>query len=134
MAASTYPLHGSKGAVTVAGTVVANITGWSVDESVEIAKAKFCRGTDTVKYSDGIKDISISIEALLNADDASQSALISGAEVVLELQPDNNGSGADEWQCSATVQSRRFGISVDGFATASFVCEVNGALTKGTVS
>jgi hypothetical protein len=133
MAASTYPVHGAQGGVKVGANQVATITSWQVDESTEIAKAKYCRATGVVKYSDGIVDAVVSIEALLDAGDTGQNALAVGDEVTLTLEPDNNGAGADIWTGTGTITNRRFGTSVDGFATVSATVEISGVLTKTTV-
>lgn len=134
MAASTYPLHGGQGQITVGGQVVGSFQNFSMSGVAAVNTAKVCRSTEPVVGSDGVQEITVQFDGLFDNGDAGQALLVPGTTVALVFEPDNNGTGADQATASVVLSGIEHGFPRDGFATFSASGTVNGEVTWSTVS
>jgi hypothetical protein len=125
--------HGKNGKVKIGSDAVANITKWSINESVEVADTTGM-GDAAQTHVAGIPGWSGSMEGNYNPVDTGQEAIDIGASISVGLYSDGDATGKRYFTGTATITS----IATDGDMksavkfTANF--QGNGALGKQIVS
>jgi hypothetical protein len=126
-------ITGSIGVVKVAGAVVAEITGFSVEEGVNlISDSNLNDAAETSLV--GRTNWSGSIECMWDdADTGGQGAMTIGASVACLFLPESATTGSAEWSGTGLVESKSLSVSDESMITQSFSLKGTGALTIGTV-
>ena len=125
-------ITGVLGRVTVAGNTVAELTGFSIDESANMISDSEL--TDAVETSiAGRTSWSGSIECMWSDGDTAQAAMTIGASVALIFLPEGPTGGSAKYNGTAIIESRGLAVSDEAIITQSFSVKGNGALTIGTV-
>lgn len=122
---------GKNGVVKV-GTAVAEVKDWSIETTSEMVTTTVM-GNDWVGNKATQQSWSASFNAFWDKADPAQAALVVGATVALELQPEGDTSGLTELSGNCIVASVSRSASFDGLIEASFSVTGDGALTIGTV-
>lgn len=123
---------GNSGVVKVGTAEVAEVTGWSYDESDVSPLAHQAIGDTTVTHiASGVIDGSGSISCMIDeADTLGQGALTAGATVTLELNPQGTATGTPTLTGSALITQVGKSGAINAILPVSFTYV--GALTAGT--
>lgn len=124
----------SAGLVTIGGNTVAEITSYTIDESVTTIDDS--EMTDTAEtHKTDITSWSGSIECFWDkADTTGQGAMTIGASISVVFLPEGNTTGNVSRSGTATIESKSMALSKGSMITQSFTLKGNGALTDGTVA
>lgn len=125
---------GSEGLVKVGANTVAEITGWSLDQSADTVEDTAL--SDTAKtYLADLTSWTASADAHWDETDTTgQGALTIGASVTLNLYPEGDTTGDTYWTGSAIVTGISRSGAIGSVISASFSFQGTGALTETTVS
>lgn len=127
---------GKSGAVKVGTNAIAEVKDWSINQTAETADSTSLSSAggwrthnQTLKAQEG------SLNCFWDDTDANgQGALTIGASVTLNLYPEGETSGDEEYSGTATITGITINSAVDGNVEASFTFQGNGALTIGQAS
>jgi len=124
----------SSGIVTIGGNTVAEVSSYTIDESV--ATIDDTEMTDSAEtHKPDITSWSGSIECFWDdADTTGQGAMTIGASVSVVFLPEGNASGNVSRSGTATIESKSMALSKGSMITQSFTLKGNGALTDSTVA
>lgn len=126
--------HGRHGKVKVGASVVAEVTSFSVEESVETSD-NTAMGSTAKTHLIGVTSWTASIETLWDDTDSNgQEAMTIGASISVALLPEGDTTGDDEISGTGTVKGVSVGASKDGANTRTFNIEGNGALAHDTAA
>lgn len=126
--------HGKNGKVKLSTNVVAEVTGFSVNETVGVSDTTSMGDTAQTHLS-GIPGWTASIDGNYDpADTNGQNALTIGASVTVGLYTDGDGSGKQYLTGTASVTSIGRQASMNEKITFSVGLTGNGALTSSTVA
>jgi len=124
---------------TGATVAVGELRNWSFTETGERIDAS-AMGDCTKKFVAGAKETSGNIDCFLDLANTQQNLLTVGAEVVLEIYPNGDGTTKPYYKTGntagngATIVSRApDGGGVDGIVSVSFGFAVNGSFTTTSV-
>ena len=127
--ASSY--HGKGGALTLGGTAVAQITDWSVSQSVDVADTTTMGDADR-SFLAGIKSFEGSADVVWAAEDA-ESQLVAGEIVVgttyAAIFYPGGTTGQVSYSGSVICTGVEVTATVDDVVTASISFQGTGALT-----
>lgn len=126
--------HGKNGSVSVGANAVAEVTNFSIEETVGTSEDT-AMGDTAQSHKTNIPTWSASVTAHYDpADTTGQNALTIGASVTLNLYPeDGNSSGETEISGTALITRRAISSERDGINQIEFEAQGTGALTTGTV-
>jgi len=124
----------SSGIVTIGGNTVAEVSSYTIDESVAtIDDSEMTDSSETHKPD--ITSWSGSMECFWDeADTTGQGAMTIGASVSVVFLPEGNTSGDVSRSGTATIESKSMALSKGSMITQSFTLKGNGALTDSTVA
>ena len=125
---------GTSGVVKVGSDAVAEVTGFTIDESNDTVEDTSL--TDTAKsYKALRKDATGTIECHWDETDSSgQGALTVGAEVTLNLYPEGADSGDTYYTGSAIVTGVSQNVSLDGVISRTINVQFSGGVSTSTVA
>ena len=124
--------HGKEGVVTVGGTAIGNVTGFTIDTTHDTVEDTEL--TDTSKtYLVGRGTFTASIDMNYDEDDAQQSSLTTGSSLSFVFLPEGNTSGDESFSGTGIVTGMSVGLTLDGVTTRTVSLQGTGALTVGTV-
>lgn len=125
-------ISGSAGLVKVAAATVAELTGFSIEETANtIGDTQLTDTADT--HLAGRTSFSGSIDCNFDSSDSTgQEAMTIGASISLTFQPAGTGSGLPEYTGTATITGRSMAIADETTVSQSFSITGNGALTRGS--
>lgn len=125
---------GSEGLVKIGTNTVAEVTGWSLEQTAEVIEDTEL--SDTAKsFKSDLTSWNGSIECHLDETDTNgQEAMTIGAEVTLHLLPEGDTTGDLDMYGSAIITGISEGGAIGGMVTRSFTFQGNGALTIGTAA
>jgi hypothetical protein len=124
--------HGKEGVVTVAGTAMGNVTGFTIDtthdtvEDTELSDA-------TKTYIAGRGTFTASIDMNYDEENTEQSSLTTGSSLAFVFLPEGNTSGDESLSGTGIVTGMSIGLTLDGVTTRTVSIQGTGALTVGTV-
>lgn len=126
--------HGKNGKIKLGSNVVAEITNYSYDESVETADST-SMGDAAMTHTSGIPGWNASVECFYDPTDTDgQVALSIGASVSPEFYPEGDASGKTYRSGTATVTALSTRTEVNGNIRLSMTLQGNGALSTATAS
>tara|TARA_R100001086_G_scaffold41712_3_gene18318 strand:- start:12508 stop:12897 length:390 start_codon:yes stop_codon:yes gene_type:complete len=124
---------GSEGLVKIGSNTVAEVTGFSFDETcdtIEDTQLSDSARTFVADYT----SFSGSIDCMFDETDSTgQGAMTSGASVALDLFPEGDGSGDTYFSGTAIITSISRANAQGAMVTASFSFQGTGALGTATV-
>ena len=124
---------GSEGTVKVGSNAVAEVTGFSVDETADTIENTALSNTAHSYVSD-LVGFSGTIDCFWDETDTSgQGALTAGSSVTLNLYPEGDASSAKYYTGTAIVTSISRANAIGSMVTATFSFQGTNALTLATV-
>lgn len=127
---ATY--HGNEGSATLATNAVAEVTGFSHNNTADLAEDSAC-GDEFKSYKAGKKDGSGKLDCWWDPTDTNgQVAAAVGESLALVLYPSGDTSGAGSLTGTVLIESVSVDMSQDGIVSASI--GYRGYLAPGTVT
>ena len=124
---------GSEGTVKVGSNTVAEITGFSFDETADTIETTALSNTARSYVSDYVT-FSGTVDCMWDETDTSgQGAMTVGSTVTLNLYPEGSASSSTYYTGSAVITSISRANAMGSVVTASFSFQGANALTSATV-
>ena len=124
--------HGKEGVVTVGGTAIGNVTGFTLDTTHDIVEdTSLDASSKTFKAGRGT--FTASIDMNYDETKTQQASLLQGASLSFVFLPEGNDSGDESFSGTGIVTGMSVGVTLDGITTRTVSLQGNGAITIGTV-
>jgi len=124
--------HGKEGVVTVGGTGVGELTGFTLETTGDVVEDTAL--TDATKsFVAGRTSFSGTLEMHFDETDSPQTTLVAGAEIAFILLPEGNSSGDRSFTGTGIVTGMSVNNSMDAIISRTVTFQGTGALTIGTV-
>lgn len=124
---------GSEGIVKIGTNTVAEVTGFSFDETADTIEDTSLSDSARTYVSD-LTSFSGSIDCMWDETDTTgQGAMTAGASVTLNLYPEGATTGDTYYSGTALITSISRANAIGAMVTASFSFQGTGALTSSTV-
>ena len=124
--------HGKEGFVTVVGTAIGNVTGFSIDTTHDVVEDTSLEDSSKT-FKAGRGTFTASIDMNYNEENTQQESLTSGSSLSFVFLPEGNTSGDQSFSGTGIVTSTSITVALDGMTTRTVALQGNGALTIGTV-
>ena len=124
--------HGKEGVVTVGGTQIDNITGFTLDTTHDTVEDTELSDTNKT-YLVGRGTFTGSIDMNYDEESTEQGLLVSGASLAFIFLPEGNTSGDESFSGTGIVTGMSINTPLDGAITRTVSFQGTGALTIGTV-
>ena len=124
--------HGKEGVVTVGGTGVGELTGFTLETTGDVVEDTAL--TDATKsFVAGRTSFSGTLEMHFDETDSPQTSLVAGASLAFILLPEGNSSGDRSFTGTGIVTGMSVNNSIDAIISRTVTFQGTGALTIGTV-
>ena len=124
--------HGKEGVVTVGGTGVGELTGFTLETTGDVVEDTAL--TDSTKsFVAGRTSFSGTLEMHFDETDSPQTSLVAGASLAFILLPEGNASGDRSFTGTGIVTGMSVNNSMDAIVSRTVTFQGTGALTIGTV-
>ena len=124
---------GTSGVVKVGANAVAEVTGFTIDETNDTVESTNLTSTAKI-YKALRKDATGTVECHWDETDATgQGALTVGAEVTLNLYPEGADSGDTYYTGTAIVTGVSQNVSLDGVISRTINVQFSGGVSTTTV-
>ena len=124
--------HGKEGVVTVGGTGVGELTGFTLETTGDVVEDTAL--TDATKsFVAGRTSFSGTLEMHFDETDSPQTTLLAGAEIAFILLPEGSTSGDRSFTGTGIVTGMSVNNSMDAIISRTVTFQGTGALTIGTV-
>tara|TARA_R100000655_G_scaffold74383_1_gene112857 strand:- start:244 stop:630 length:387 start_codon:yes stop_codon:yes gene_type:complete len=124
--------HGKEGVVTVGGTGVGELTGFTLETTGDVVEDTAL--TDATKsFVAGRTSFSGTLEMHFDETDTPQTNLTAGSSLAFILLPEGNSSGDRSFTGTGIVTGMSVNNSMDAIISRSVTFQGTGALTIGTV-
>ena len=124
--------HGKEGVVTVGGTGVGELTGFTLETTGDVVEDTAL--TDATKsFVAGRTSFSGTLEMHFDETDTPQTNLTAGASLAFILLPEGNSSGDRSFTGTGIVTGMSVNNSMDAIISRTVTFQGTGALTIGTV-
>jgi len=124
--------HGKEGVVTVGGTGVGELTGFTLETTGDVVEDTAL--TDATKsFVAGRTSFSGTLEMHFDETDTPQTNLVAGASLAFILLPEGNASGDRSFSGTGIVTGMSVNNSMDAIISRTVTFQGTGALTIGTV-
>ena len=124
--------HVKEGVVTVGGTAIGNVTGFTLDTTHDIVEdTSLDASSKTFKAGRGT--ITASIDMNYDETNTQQASLLQGASLSFVFLPEGNDSGDESFSGTGIVTGMSVGVTLDGITTRTVSLQGNGAITIGTL-
>jgi hypothetical protein len=121
--------HGQFGVVRLGASVVAEVTNFTFESSVDVADDT-AMGDTFKSHQPGMKEWSGTVDCFWDESDATgQATLDEGASVTLNLFPAGAATGKKYYSGTATMTRGSVAVKLDGIVTRSFTFLGNGGYT-----
>ena len=124
--------HGKEGVVTVGGTAIGNVTGFTIDTTHDVVEDTSLEDSSKT-FKAGRGTFTASIDMNYNEENTQQESLTGGSSLSFVFLPEGNTSGDQSFSGTGIVTSMSVGVTLDGMTTRTVALQGNGALTIGTV-
>lgn len=124
--------HGKEGVVTVGGTAIGNVTGFTIDTTHDTVEDTSLEDSNK-SYLVGRGTFTASIDMNYDETDAQQSSLTTGSSLSFVFLPEGNTSGDESFSGTGIVTGMSIGLTLDGVTTRTVSLQGTGGLTVGTV-
>ena len=124
---------GSAGLIKIGSNTVAEVTAFTLETTADVIEST--QLTDTSKtFEVSRKSGTVTIEAAWDETDSNgQIALQEATGVTLLLYPEGADSGDYFYTVPAIVTGNSVAVTMDDLIRLSISCQINGAITRGTV-
>ena len=124
--------HGKEGVVTVGGTGVGELTGFTLETTADVVEDTAL--TDATKsFVAGRTSFSGTLEMHFDETDTPQTNLTAGSSLAFILLPEGNSSGDRSFTGTGIVTGMSVNNSMDAIISRTVTFQGTGALTIGTV-
>ena len=124
--------HGKEGVVTVGGTGVGELTGFTLETTGDVVEDTAL--TDATKsFVAGRTSFSGTLEMHFDETDTPQTSLTAGSSLAFILLPEGNSSGDRSFTGTGIVTGMSVNNSMDAIISRTVTFQGTGALTIGTV-
>ncbi len=124
--------HGKEGVVTVGGTGVGELTGFTLETTGDVVEDTAL--TDATKsFVAGRTSFSGTLEMHFDETDSPQTSLTAGSSIAFILLPEGNSSGDRSFTGTGIVTGMSVNNSMDAIISRTVTFQGTGALTIGTV-
>ena len=124
--------HGKEGVVTVGGTGVGELTGFTLETTGDVVEDTAL--TDSTKsFVAGRTSFSGTLEMHFDETDTPQTNMVAGASLAFILLPEGNASGDRSFTGTGIVTGMSVNNSMDAIISRTVTFQGTGALTIGTV-
>ena len=124
--------HGKEGVVTVGGTGVGELTGFTLETTGDVVEDTAL--TDATKsFVAGRTSFSGTLEMHFDETDTPQTNLTAGSSLAFILLPEGNSSGDRSFTGTGIVSGMSVNNSMDAIISRTVTFQGTGALTIGTV-
>lgn len=124
--------HGKEGVVTVGGTGVGELTGFTLETTGDVVEDTAL--TDATKsFVAGRTSFSGTLEMHFDETDTPQTSLTAGSSISFVLLPEGNASGDRSFTGTGIVTGMSVNNSMDAIISRTVTFQGTGALTIGTV-
>jgi len=124
--------HGKEGVVTVGGTGVGELTGFTLETTGDVVEDTAL--TDATKsFVAGRTSFSGTLEMHFDETDTPQTSLVAGASLAFILLPEGNASGDRSFTGTGIVTGMSVNNSMDAIISRTVTFQGTGALSIGTV-
>ena len=124
--------HGKEGVVTVGGTGVGELTGFTLETTGDVVEDTAL--TDATKsFVAGRTSFSGTLEMHFDETVTPQTNLVAGASLAFILLPEGNASGDRSFSGTGIVTGMSVNNSMDAIISRTVTFQGTGALTIGTV-
>ena len=124
--------HGKEGVVTVGGTGVGELTGFTLETTGDVVEDTAL--TDATKsFVAGRTSFSGTLEMHFDETDTPQTNLTAGSSLAFILLPEGNASGDRSFTGTGIVTGMSVNNSMDSIISRTVTFQGTGALTIGTV-
>ena len=124
--------HGKEGVVTVGGTGVGELTGFTLETTGDVVEDTAL--TDATKsFVAGRTSFSGTLEMHFDETDTPQTNLTAGSSLAFNLLPEGNSSGDRSFTGTGIVTGMSVNNSMDAIISRTVTFQGTGALTIGTV-
>jgi len=124
--------HGKEGVVTVGGTGIGELTGFTLETTGDVVEDTAL--TDATKsFVAGRTSFSGTLEMHFDETDTAQTSLTAGSSIAFILLPEGNSSGDRSFTGTGIVTGMSVNNSMDAIISRTVTFQGTGALTIGTV-
>ena len=124
--------HGKEGVVTVGGTAIGNVTGFTLDTTHDVVETTALEDSNK-SFLVGRGTFTASIDMNFDETDSGQTALTQGSSLSFEFMPEGADSGDRKFSGTGIVTGMSVGVTLDGVTTRTVSLQGTGGLTIGTV-
>ena len=124
--------HGKERVVTVGGTAIGNVTGFTIDTTHDVVEDTALDATSKT-FKAGRGTFTASIDMNYDETSTQQASLLQGSSLSFVFLPEGNDSGDESFSGTGIVTGMSVGVTLDGMTTRTVSLQGNGALTIGTV-
>ena len=124
--------HGKEGVVTVGGTGVGELTGFTLETTADVVEDTQLSDS-TKSFVAGRTSFSGTLEMSYDETDSPQQTLTAGSSISFVLLPEGNTSGDEDFTGTGIVTGMSINDSLDAIVTRSITFQGTGALTRSTV-
>ena len=124
--------HGKEGVVTVGGTAIGNVTGYTLDTTQDVVEDTALDSSNK-SYLVGRGTFTASIDMNYDETNAQQASLLQGSSLSFVFLPEGNASGDRSFSGTGIVTGMSVNNSMDAIISRTVTFQGTGALTIGTV-
>ena len=124
--------HGKEGVVTVGGTGVGELTGFTLETTADVVEDTQLSDS-TKSFVAGRTSFSGTLEMSYDETDSPQQTLTAGSSISFVLLPEGNTSGDEDFTGTGIVTGMSINDSLDAIVTRSITFQGTGSLTRSTV-
>ena len=124
--------HGKEGVVTVGGTAIGNVTGYTLDTTQDVVETTALEDSNK-SYLVGRGTFTASIDMNYDETNAQQASLVQGSSLSFVFLPEGNASGDRSFTGTGIVTGMSVNNSMDAIVSRTVTFQGTGALTIGTV-
>ena len=124
---------GSAGGIKIGSNTVAEVTAFTMETTADVIESTSLSATNKT-YEVSRKSGTVTIEAAWDETDSNgQIVLQEATGVTLLLYPEGADSGDYFYTVPAIVTGNSVAVTMDDLIRLSISCQINGAITRGTV-
>tara|TARA_E500000331_G_C17229389_1_gene701907 strand:- start:760 stop:1149 length:390 start_codon:yes stop_codon:yes gene_type:complete len=124
---------GSAGVVKIASNTVAEVTAFTMETTADVIESTQLSDTNKT-YEVSRKSGTVTVECMWDETDTNgQIVLQEATGVTLLLYPEGADSGDYFYTVPAIVTGNSVAVTMDDIIRLSISCQINGAITRGTV-
>ncbi len=124
--------HGKEGVVTVGGTAIGNVTGFTLDTTHDVVEDTSL-GDSNKSFLAGRGTFTASIDMNYDETNTQQASLLQGSSLSFVFLPEGNSSGDESFSGTGIVTGMSVGVPLDGVITRTVSIQGTGGITIGTV-